>query len=80
MDAAKAPAQPAAQKLLLTPDEVSAQLDVSRATVLRKAKLGEYPGAFRMPGVKGQWRFKRAVFEAWVQRGCPPQPITRPGS
>ena len=77
MDAAKAPARPT---LLMTPVQVAEAMQYSVPTVLRKGKLGEIPGAFRMPGKKGEWRFKRAVFEAWVQRGCPPQPITKPGA
>lgn len=72
---AKAPAQPA----LLTPIQVAETLRLSSATVLRRAHLGEIPGAFRLPGKKGRWRIKRTVFEAWVQRGCPALPVTKPG-
>lgn len=48
----------------LTVQEVAALLKVADKTVYTMAQLGEMP-AFK---VRGQWRFRRADIDTWVQQ------------
>lgn len=48
---------------ILTVQEVAALLKVADKTVYTMAQRGEMP-AFK---VRGQWRFRRADIDAWIQ-------------
>lgn len=53
------------QRRLLTLDEVSARLGVSRRTVERKIAAGEIP-ALRLGGARSPLRVDEAELEAWL--------------
>lgn len=49
---------------ILTLPEVAKLLKVAEKTVYTMAQKGEFP-AFK---VRGQWRFKRADIDAWIEQ------------
>jgi excisionase family DNA binding protein len=59
-----------AEKAYYTPQDLAVTLDVSVATVLRKAQAGE------LPALKfgRQWRFPRQKVEAWLEQAQQRQP------
>lgn len=58
---------------VLTVAQMAAALQCSEATVRRKCQAGAIPGAHRTKKKTGHWRAHRAVFELWIDRGCPPR-------
>ena len=49
----------------LTVADVAAITGFHPATICRKARLKEIPGAYQVGGKFDHWRFKRKPFEVW---------------
>jgi excisionase family DNA binding protein len=52
----------------LTTQEVAQITGYHPRTIMRKARMGQIPGAVQIGGKGEGWRFKRKEFEAWWQQ------------
>jgi len=64
----------AAEKEIMTAEELAAYLGFSRNWVYRKAEAGEIPGL----RLGNRWRFKRSVIDRWLEEGLKIEGIRPP--
>lgn len=50
--------------MILTLDEVSSLLKVSKETIYKMVQKGELPGAFK---IGNQWRFNKTKIDSWLE-------------
>ena len=51
-------------RMILTLDEVSSLLKVSKETIYKMVQKGELPGAFK---IGNQWRFNKTKIDSWLE-------------
>ncbi len=51
---------------IMTARQVAEYLQVDERTIYKLARKGDVPSM----KVSGQWRFKRALIDAWIEEGC----------